>query len=142
MPLALRIDWEGLIVAFESRSHKITHFFDRETGDVEQALERDSERHAAMAGNTRFEALPRDRGERTIGDLEEFLGKCGDEACRRDLSAALAGSGSVSAYRETLMRYPKEEALFFQFKGHQALQRAVEWLTSMGIPFRKPEQGN
>ena len=30
--MPMRIDWEGLIVGFESRSQKITHFFDRETG--------------------------------------------------------------------------------------------------------------
>ena len=30
----MNIDWEGLIVGFESRSRQITHFFDRETGDL------------------------------------------------------------------------------------------------------------
>ena len=27
------IDWEGLVVGFESRSRQITHFFDRQTGE-------------------------------------------------------------------------------------------------------------
>jgi hypothetical protein len=136
--MTLRIDWEGLIVGFESRSQQITHFFDRETGDVEQVLARDAQRHAQMSADRRFLALPRDRGERTLGDLEEFLASCENEACRRDLSAALQAAGSAALYRETLMRYPKEEARFFQFKEHQALARAQAWLTEMGIPFPAP----
>ena len=42
--MPFEIDWEGLIVGFESRSHKITHFFDRQTGDVVQVLEKDAQR--------------------------------------------------------------------------------------------------
>ncbi len=134
----MKIDWEGLIVGFESRSQQITHFFDRETGDVEQVLERDAARHAAMASNPRYVALPRDQGERTLGDLEEFLRQCEDEACRRALTEALAGAGSISRYRETLMRFPKEETRFFRFKEHQALERAQHWLAAMGVAFQKP----
>jgi uncharacterized protein UPF0158 len=137
----MNIDWEGLIVGFESRSQQITHFFDRETGDVEQVLQRDADRHASFSSNPRFIALPRDQGERTIGDLEEFIAQCQDLACRRDLSQALQAAGSVNAYREILMRYPKEEARFFQFKEHQALKRAQEWLAAQGIEFRKPDRG-
>ena len=136
----MKIDWEGLIVAFESRSHQITHFFDRETGDVEQVLESDQERHAAMSADPRFAALPRDGGERSVGDLEEFLSRCEDATCRRDLRAALDAAGSVSLYRETLMRYPMEEARFFHFKERQALERAQRWLTEMAIPFRAPSR--
>jgi hypothetical protein len=133
--MPFRIDWEGLIVGFESRSQQITHFFDRETGDVEQVLVKDSARHDEMSANPRYVALPRDQGERTVGDLEDFLTQCEDEACRRDLARALEAAGSVAAYRETLMRYPKEEARFFQFKEHQALKRAQDWLTARGIKF-------
>jgi len=138
--MAVRIDWEGLIVGFESRSQQITHFFDRETGDVEQVLARDTERHVRMAADPRYLALPRDRGERSLGDLEDFLPSCEDEACRRELAAALQAAGSAAAYRETLIRYPKEEARFFQFKEHQALSRAKAWLERMGISFPAPQR--
>jgi hypothetical protein len=131
--MAFRIDWEGLIVGFESRSQKITHFFDRETGDVEQVLLRETARHTEMASDPRYLALPRDQGERTVGDLEEFLSVCEDTTCRRELAAALSGAGSISVYRETLIRFPKEEARFFQFKEHRALERAREWLKGQGI---------
>jgi hypothetical protein len=134
----VNIDWEGLIVGFESRSQQITHFFDRQTGDVEQVLQRDAERHASFSSDPRFLALPRDGGERTIGDLEEFIAQCQDPACRRELSQALQAAGSVTVYREVLMHHPKEEARFFQFKEHQALKRAQEWLAAQGIPFLKP----
>jgi Uncharacterised protein family (UPF0158) len=136
----VNIDWEGLIVGFESRSRQITHFFDRETGDVEQVLERDSERHAAMSGGPRFIALPRDEGERSRSDLEDFLGQCQDPRCRKALSDALAADDFASRYREVLLRHPKEEARFFQFKEHQALERAQQWLASQGISFAKPQR--
>ena len=136
----LNIDWEGLIVGFESRSRQITHFFDRQTGDVEQVLVRDADRHARVSADPRFVALPRDQGERSVGDLEEFLAQCEDEACRRELGKALSGAGPAAGYRETLMRYPKEEARFFQFKEHQALKRAQAWLAEIGIPFVRPRR--
>lgn len=135
---AFAVDWEGLIVAFESRSHQITHFFDRQTGDVEQVLERDAARHSAMAGDARYVAVPRDHGERSRGDLEEFLARCEDPACRRELSAALGSADFAAGYRETLMRFPKEECRFFQFKERRAQERAEAWLSSIGVVFERP----
>jgi hypothetical protein len=134
----MNIDWEGLIVGFESRSLQITHFFDRQSGEVEQVLERDAERHAAMSRDPRYLALPRDEGERSRGDLEDFLPHCQDPECRRRLEAALRAPELSAQYREVLLQHPKEEARFFQFKEHQALERARRWLASMGIPFEKP----
>jgi hypothetical protein len=131
--MPLEIDWEGLIVGFESRSNKITHFFDRVSGDVVQVLERDAARHAELAGDPRYIALPRDRGERSRGDLEEFVSHCGDADCRRDLAAALATEDPVFGYRQALLRHPKEESHYFQFKERRARERAIEWLREQGI---------
>ncbi len=133
----LEVDWEGLVVAFESRSRRITHFFDRSTGDVVQVLEKDAARHSAMGTDPRYAALPRDSGERSRGDLEDFAASCEDAGCRRDLSAALASGDFASAYRNALMRHPKEEARFFQFKQRRARERAEEWLSAQGIPFER-----
>ena len=126
--MPFEIDWEGLVVGFESRSHKITHFFDRETGDVVQVLVNDAARHAELSADGRYAPLPRDQGERSRGDCEEFAAHCADEACRRDLGAALAQEDFASQFRQTLLRYPREEAHFFQFKERRAKERAIEWL--------------
>jgi hypothetical protein len=131
--MPMDIDWEGLVVGFESRSQKITHFFDRETGDVVQVLVRESERHSALSADARYVALPRDRGERSRGDLEEFVGECEDEDCRRALSATLASGDPVQSYRAALLRFPREEARFFQFKERRARERALEWLKEQGV---------
>ncbi len=131
MPLA--IDWEGLTVAFENRSQKITHFFDRESGDVVQVLVQDAARHAELSADPRYAALPKDQGERTRGDLEDFAAHCEDSDCRRDLSKALASNDSATAYRQALLAHPKEETHFFQFKERRARERAVEWLKERGI---------
>jgi hypothetical protein len=126
--MPFEIDWEGLVVGFESRSHQITHFFDRETGDVVQVLVKDAARHAELSADGRYAALPRDQGERSRGDCEEFAAHCLDVACRRDLTAALAQENFAGQFRQTLLRYPKEEAHFFQFKERRAKERAVAWL--------------
>jgi uncharacterized protein UPF0158 len=131
------VDWEGLVVGFESRSRQITHFFDRQTGEVVQVLEKDAARHAALTADPRYLALPRDRGERSRGDLEEFAALCEDETARRDLAAALSTEDFVSAYRAALLRHPKEESRFFQFKQRRARERAEEWLAGSGISFEK-----
>ena len=130
--MAPEIDWEGLVVAFENRSHKITHFFDRQTGDVVQILDRETDRHAAYAADPRYAALPRDEGERSRGDLVEFAAHCEDADCRRDLETALASSGA-DAFRAALLKHPKQEAHFFQFKERRARERAREWLKSQGL---------
>jgi hypothetical protein len=129
----LEIDWEGLVVGFESRSHKITHFFDRQTGDVVQVLTGDAERHAAFESDPRYLALPRDGGERSLGDLEDFAAHCEDEDCRRTLAAALQSPDAPAEYRRALLKYPKEEAHFFQYKERRARERAIEWLRANGI---------
>lgn len=131
------VDWEGLVVGFESRSRQITHFFNRQSGEVVQVLERDAAKHAALTADPRYLALPRDRGERSRGDLEEFAAMCEDAAARRDLAAALATQDFASAYRAALLRHPKEEGRFFQFKQRRARERAEEWLTGSGIAFEK-----
>ena len=131
------VDWEGLVVGFESRSRQITHFFDRQSGEVVQVLERDAAKHAALTADPRYLALPRDRGERSRGDLEEFAAMCEDAAARRDLAAALATEDFASGYRAALLRHPKEEGRFFQFKQRRARERAEEGLTGSGIAFEK-----
>jgi Uncharacterised protein family (UPF0158) len=132
--MPFEIDWEGLIVGFESRSHKITHFFDRQTGDVVQVLVKDAQRHAELSADPRYAALPRDEGERSRGDLEEFAAHCADEACRRELAEALAKDDAAGEFRKTLLRYPKEEAHFFQYKERRAKERAKSWLQEEGVP--------
>jgi len=134
----MTLDWEGLVVGFESRSQQITHFLDRETGDVVQVVEtREPERHAELSASPRYLALPRDRGERGAGEMELFLAEVEDEKARTDLRGALGAGDPAAAYRDVLRTHPREEARFFQFKERRARERAEEWLSRMGIPFEK-----
>ncbi len=134
----MTLDWEGLVVGFESRSQQITHFLDRETGDVVQVVEtREPERHAELSRSSRYLALPRDRGERGAGEMELFLSEIEEEKARTDLRTALGADDPAAAYREALRTHPREESRFFQFKERRARERAEEWLAQMGIPFEK-----
>ena len=87
----------------------------------------------SLESEPRYAALPRDAGERSRGDLEDFAAHCTDASCRRDLEAALAAEDFPSAFRAALLRHPKEESHFFQYKERRARERAVEWLKGQGI---------
>jgi hypothetical protein len=88
-----------------------------------------------MSADPRYAAVPKDGGERSRGDLERFAALCEDPSSKRDLEAALSSADFVTAYRAALLRHPKEEARFFQFKERRARERGEEWLSKMGIPF-------
>jgi len=134
----MNVDFDGLIVAFENRSQRITHFFDRETGEVVQCVaEREPERHAELSASRRHIALPKDRGERSFGEMELFLNEVENSKFRFRLREALSAPDPAIAYRDVLRDDPREEARYFQFKERRARERAEEWLTSMGIPFEK-----
>ncbi len=135
----MNIDWEGIVVAFESRSQQITHFFDRETGEVVQVVrDRDPEKHDRLTADSRFLALPKDHGERGLGEMELFLDEVEKESVRAKLRSALSAPDPALAYREALLSDAREESRFFQFKQRRARERAEQWLASMKIPFEKP----
>ncbi len=137
----MNIDWEGIVVAFESRSQLITHFFDRESGEVVQVVrERDPHRHDELSASPRFLALPKDHGERGMGEMELFLTETENERLREKLRTALSEPDPALSFREALRADGREEARFFQFKQRRARERAEGWLASMGIPFdSKPD---
>lgn len=137
----MNLDWEGLIVGFESRSVLITHFLDRETGDVVQCVaEREPERHRDLTASPRFLALPRDHGERGIGEMRLFLAELENAALRARLESALSAPEPATAYREILREDSREETRYFQFKHRRARERAQEWLASVGIPLPRSEE--
>ena len=70
---------------------------------------------------------------KSTGDLEDFASHCDDAECRRALLATLQSADPPSEYRRVLLKYPKEEAHFFQFKERRARERAIEWLRENGI---------
>ncbi|MGH9440749.1 MAG: UPF0158 family protein [Thermoanaerobaculia bacterium] len=134
----MNIDWEGIVVAFESRSQLITHFLDRETGEVLQVVrDRDPRKHEELTASPRFLAVPTDHGERGVGEMELFLAEVEKDALRAKLRSALASPEPALAYREALLTDAREESRFFQFKQRHARERAEAWLASMGIPFEK-----
>src|SRR4030095_2215547 len=97
-------------------------------------LVQDAAQHAELSADSRYAALPRDQGERSRGDLEEFAAHCLDESCRRDLLESLKQDDSMGAFRKTLLRHPQEEAHFFQFTERRAKERAIAWLKEEGVP--------
>ena len=137
----MNVDWEGLVVAFESRSQLITHFFDRETGEVVQVvIERDPKKHEELSTTSRFAAVPKDHGERGVEEIRLFLADVEDAKLREKLRASLSAAQPEVAFREALLSDAREESRFFQFKQRRARERAEEWLSSIGVPFEKRKE--
>ena len=134
----MNIDWEGIVVAFESRSQLITHFFDRESGEVVQVVkERDPRKHDELTASSSFIALPKDQGERGLGEIELFLSELENERLVERLRKTLSDGDPELSFREALRADGREESKFFQFKQRRARERAEAWLSSMGISFEK-----
>ena len=112
------------------------HMADLGTDTMQQELD------ASNATRVSRELAEIDAALERLYQTPEKFGRCEDTGCRRALEAALAAADSAPRYREALLKYPKEEARFFQFKEHQALERAQRWLASVGIPFAKPQRDN
>ena len=137
----MNIDWEGLVVAFESRSQQITHFFDRESGEVVQVVkEREPKKHEELTASARFVAVPKDHGERGVGEIELFLAEVENGTLREKLGASLSADQPELSFREALISDAREEARFFQFKQRRARERAEDWLSSMGVAFEKRKE--
>lgn len=138
----VKVDWDGLIVAFESRSQLITHFFDRETGEVVPCVkDREPQKHEELTASPRFLALPKDKGERGLGEMQLFLAEIEQPALAEKLEAALGSADPALSFREVLQSDAREEARYFQFKHRRALLRADAWLSSMNIAVeRMPER--
>ncbi len=93
-------------------------------------------RHTAAveAGyGTRFVEIPHLESWESYGDMEDFIDTVHDAHLRELLEVAIKGRGAFRRFKDVLNRYPRERERWFTFQNDRMLQRAREWLESLGI---------
>jgi hypothetical protein len=89
---------------------------------------------AVEAGyGTRFVAIPRLESWESYGDMQDFIVTVRDARLRERLEVAIKGRGAFRRFKDVLERYPHERERWFTFQNDRMIQRAREWLESLGI---------
>jgi hypothetical protein len=89
---------------------------------------------AVEAGDgTRFVAIPRLESWESCGDMQDFMVTVRDAHLRERLAAAIQGRGAFRRFKDVLERYPRQRERWFTFQNDRMIQRAREWLESLGI---------
>ncbi len=82
---------------------------------------------------TRFVEIPHLESYESYRDMEDFIVTVRDAHLRELLEVAIEGRGAFRRFKNVLERYPRERERWFTFQNDLMLQRAREWLESLGI---------
>lgn len=137
----IRIDWDALEAAFESRGEDLPYYLDLVTGHValegqgERDEDEDEEDGEAGADPLRLYVEPPDR-EEELGWMRGFLDRDGvlDDALRARLAGALASDDPFAAFRNVLRDEPDARDRWFAFKSDRIHESIQEWLERNGVP--------
>jgi hypothetical protein len=149
----IRIDWDQLEAAFDSRQEDIAHYLDLVTGEV--VLEGEGE-EAALGEDAELEED--DRGEVVVrGDesrlyiepptaeqerrwMAEFVKESSDldPALLGRLRTALDSQDFAVAFREALRAHPAARDRWFLFRAERLHQTIERWLEAHQVQYAEP----
>jgi hypothetical protein len=136
---ALKVNLGELCEAMESNSYEHEYFLDLETGEIlfisdymgdEEArevtdrIEEDSER---------YEPIPRAEPNEGYQDMVDFITNIDNEHLAELLEVAINGKGAFRRFKDMMHNYPEESERWFKFKDERIEERALEWLSDIGI---------
>ncbi|MDE3088535.1 MAG: hypothetical protein KGJ80_04010 [Chloroflexota bacterium] len=132
----VRVDWDGLELAFNDASGMADYFLDTETGEVvmisDAAMSADEvERIRDMIDaddSGRFVRVPRNESGEGYEDMEEFVATVPNARARDLLQRAIRGRGAFRRFKDTLVEFPKERERWFRFQDERLRERIREWL--------------
>jgi len=128
-------EWEALRDTWESggRTSDIETFL-QETETPEWMIEAMCDAAEVEDGyGSRYIEVPRARPDESYRDMEDFAETTQDELLRRRLREALDGKRPYRRFKDTLLSSQQERERWFQFKDERLMQRAFDWLESLGI---------
>ena len=131
----MKLDWEGLTVAFAARSRQMNHFLDLETGDVHAHLSGAAELRAALEHERegRYLRIPKSTPEIDTVRARAFAARIARESTRTKALDALEAEG-VNAFRVALVDSPEDESAWFVFRDRRVREELKEWLRRKNIP--------
>lgn len=136
---ALKINLGELCEAMENNSYEHEYFLDVETGEilfisdymgdeetreVKDRIEEDSER---------YERVPRAEPNEGYEDMVDFIATVDNERLAELLEVAINGKGAFRRFKDVMRNYPEESERWFKFKDERIEERALEWLSDIGI---------
>ena len=152
----IKIDWDELESAFDSRREDLVYYLDLVTGEVvlegegeeddfddgEDAVEEAME---AASGNgrgdstTRLTIEPPDE-EDEIAWMEDFAEEAGraDPELAARLGEALDGDGAVEAFREVLRHHVEERDRWFAYRADRLHEAIEAWLDAHKVHAAEP----
>ena len=148
----IKIDWEELEAAFESRREDLVYYLDLVTGQVvlegeggDLRDDGDDSGEDADAGplarpaTDRLYVEPPDPELETIW-MEDFvaLRNDGDPSVLDKLSAAIDAPDAVDAVREVLRQHPAERDRWFLYRSERLHQTIDAWLESNSVHPTEP----
>ncbi len=119
----LRVDMEGLQVAYLDESGRITYYLDTETGEV-------VERHdAAPPGDAlRYRRVPRRLEGSEIDDRRAFIETLDPSPIRQELMKAVA----TARFRPVLAADRAVERAWYKFRNARATEAIERWVGELG----------
>ena len=126
----IKIDWDSLLLAYESgyQDLDVESYLDISTGNVvtvdldfgdEESDEYDEENLVSIPSRG-----PHDDYEA----MEAFVDTISKTGIREEMSSAISGKGAFRRFRDTLDKYPKEQARWHQFLENRHIHELLAWL--------------
>jgi hypothetical protein len=123
----LKIDYDGLQVAWLDESGRIDYYLDLATGEVVERREGD---RGPLGDAARFVRVPGRSASTEAEDRRQFLTGVEDEQMQATLSGVLDDPG---AFRGALAEDRSLERAWYNFKNDRATAAIAAWLQSRGL---------
>jgi len=143
----IKIDWEELEAAFQTRREDLVYYLDLVTGQVvlegegEDSIEGDDdmdEERSPEASRrnqtTRLYIVPPSPEDEVVW-MEDFVDEVEklDAAVVERLKKALTGDDPTEAFREVLRQHPAERDAWFLYRTQRTHEVIQEWLDENGV---------
>jgi len=135
----LKIYLDELCSVMEDSSYEHDYYLDLKTGEIvlvsDWMDEEEGEklRDRIDSNPDRYEQIPKVESYEAYQDMEDFIATVEDAHLAELLGVAINGRGAFRRFKDVLLRYPKERERWLRFKDERMKQRALEWLSEIGI---------
>jgi hypothetical protein len=127
---SVRIDREGLQVAFLDDSGRMAHYLDATSGDVVEADLASPDNERFLSDSARFRAVPH-RTDETDGSERRAFVETMDQSLWREQLRGL--TNDPAGFRRTIARDRAIERAWYNFKNDRASEAIEKWLQGIGL---------
>jgi hypothetical protein len=134
-----RVNLGELCEAMENSSYQHEYFLDVQTGEIlfisdymdDEETRQLKDRIEEDSG--RYERIPKAEPNEGYQDMVDFIATVDNERLAELLEVAINGKGAFRRFKDVLRNYPQESEAWFKFEDGRTEERALEWLSDIGI---------